>query len=96
MKKAETNHHLTMIRDFREDDYASLKQLWKVTGLALPERKDDAAVIKRCNDMGGRLLVLEKTATGEIIGSSWMTWFTCSLKCRYLTGSMVSRVPGSV
>lgn len=74
MKKAEKNHRLTRIRDYRESDYASLMQLWRVTGLALPERKDDAGVIKRCNGMGGRLLVLENTAAGEIIGSSWMTW----------------------
>jgi ribosomal protein S18 acetylase RimI-like enzyme len=74
MKKAEKNKLMTEIRDYREKDYASLMRLWGVTGLALPERKDDAGVIKRCNDMGGRLLVLENTAEGEIIGSSWMTW----------------------
>ncbi len=49
-------------------------ELWKDTGLAQPERKDDAASIKRCNDMGGRLLVMEEPGTGRIIGSSWMTW----------------------
>ncbi len=74
MKKAEQNSLSTLIRDYREGDYASLLNLWKVTGLAQPERKDDAGVIKRCNDMGGRLLVLENVTPGEIIGSSWMTW----------------------
>jgi ribosomal-protein-alanine N-acetyltransferase len=74
MKRAEQNSLPTVIRDYRERDYASLWQLWNETELAQPERKDDAGVIKRCNDMGGRLLVMEDMATGEIIGSSWMTW----------------------
>ena len=74
MKKVEQNSLSTLIRDYRESDYASLLKLWKKTELAQPERKDDAGVIKRCNDMGGCLLVLENAATGEIIGSSWMTW----------------------
>ena len=74
MKKVEINSHSTLIRDYRDSDYASLFQLWNVTELAQPERKDDASVIKLCNDMGGRLLVLENKNTGEIIGSSWMTW----------------------
>ena len=74
MKKVEQNSLSTLIRDYKESDYASLLKLWNETELAQPERKDDAGVIKRCNDMGGCLLVLENAATGEIIGSSWMTW----------------------
>ena len=74
MKKVEQNSLSTLIRDYRESDYASLLKLWNKTELAQPERKDDAGVIKRCNDMGGCLLVLENAATGELIGSSWMTW----------------------
>jgi ribosomal protein S18 acetylase RimI-like enzyme len=74
MKKAEQIGPPTVIRDYRESDYASLLQLWNETELAQPERRDDAVVIKRCNDMGGRLLVMEDVARGEIIGSSWMTW----------------------
>jgi ribosomal protein S18 acetylase RimI-like enzyme len=74
MKKAEQNSLSAVIRDYREGDYASLLELWHKTDLAHPERKDDAGVIKRCNAMGGRLLVMEDPASGEIIGSSWMTW----------------------
>ena len=74
MKKAEQNHLSTVIRDYRQSDYASLLQLWNETELAQPERKDDAESIKRCNALGGRLLVIEVVANGEIIGSSWMTW----------------------
>ena len=74
MKKVEQNSLSTLIRDYRESDYASLLKLWNETELAQPERKDDSGVIKRCNDMGGCLLVLENATSGEIIGSSWMTW----------------------
>ena len=74
MKKAEQNSGSIVTRDYREGDYASLLQLWNATELAQPERRDDAAVINRCNALGGRLLVMEDPSTGEIIGSSWMTW----------------------
>jgi ribosomal protein S18 acetylase RimI-like enzyme len=74
MKKAKQNHHSELIRDYRESDYGSLTGLWQDTGLALPERRDDAESINRCNKLGGRLLVMEDVATGKIIGSSWMTW----------------------
>jgi ribosomal protein S18 acetylase RimI-like enzyme len=62
------------VRDYRPGDFASLLDLWKQTELDLPERGDDADVIDRCNARGGKLLVLEDTDEGKIIGSSWMTW----------------------
>jgi ribosomal protein S18 acetylase RimI-like enzyme len=74
MKKAENNSPPMLIRDYRENDYASLLDMWHKTDLAQPERKDDAGVIRRCNEMGGRMLVMEDVDTGRIIGSSWMTW----------------------
>jgi ribosomal-protein-alanine N-acetyltransferase len=74
MIRAEQNSLSTFIRDYRESDFAALLELWKDTGLAQPERRDDAASIKQCNDLGGRLLVMEEPGTGRIIGSSWMTW----------------------
>ena len=64
----------TRIRDYRPEDFASLIKLWQETDLAQPERGDNAEIIKRCNDHGGKLLIMEETGTGKIIGSSWMTW----------------------
>lgn len=64
----------TRIRDYRPEDFTSLIELWKETDLAQPERGDNAEIIKQCNDHGGRLLIMEETGTGTIIGSSWMTW----------------------
>jgi ribosomal protein S18 acetylase RimI-like enzyme len=63
-----------LTRDYRPGDYASLLELWKRTDLFQPERGDDAEVIERCNEKGGRLLVMEDLENGKIIGSSWMTW----------------------
>ena len=62
------------VRDYRAEDYDSLLELWKKTDLHQPERRDDASVIERCNEKGGRLLVMEDEQKGRIVGSSWMTW----------------------
>lgn len=61
------------IRDYRPDDFDALKKLWDLTGMGQSERKDSAGVIERCNRMGGKLLVMVREETGEIMGSSWMT-----------------------
>ena len=71
MKAAATN---SLIRNFRPEDFPSLLELWQKTDLTPPERGDNQEVIKRCNDHGGQLLVIEDTGSGKIIGSSWMTW----------------------
>ena len=74
MKRVEQNWLSTVIRDYRDSDYDSLTELWRDTELAQPERRDDEASIRRCNKLGGRLLVMEDVTTGRSIGSSWMTW----------------------
>ena len=71
--KTAKNEIKTEIRDYRPEDYTSLLYLWKKTGLSPPERKDCPEDIERCNKQGGRLLVMENTGNGMIIGSSWMT-----------------------
>ena len=63
-----------VIRDYRQGDFEGLQALWEATDMGQSERDDDESVIERCNSMGGRLLVMEDSASGEIIGSSWMTW----------------------
>ncbi len=63
-----------LIRDYREDDFPALVGLWQATGLGSPERGDNAAVIEKCNALGGKLLVMEEPGTGRLVGSSWMTF----------------------
>jgi ribosomal protein S18 acetylase RimI-like enzyme len=65
---------MPLIRDYKNGDFISLQNLWKLTDMGQIERGDNEEVIERCNAMGGKLLVMEIQDTKEIIGSSWMTW----------------------
>lgn len=64
----------TRIRDYRPEDFELLLDLWQKTDLTQPERGDSRESIECCNNHGGRLLIMEDTGKGRIIGSSWMTW----------------------
>ena len=63
-----------LIRDYQPEDFPSLLELWQKTDLTKPERGDNEEIITKCNEQGGRLLIMEETDGGRIIGSSWMTW----------------------
>ncbi|GAB4322033.1 MAG: hypothetical protein Kow00127_14590 [Bacteroidales bacterium] len=62
-----------IIRDFTEQDYPELMQLWESTGLGNPARGDDLTVITRTLSMGGKMLVMINPDDGRLIGSSWIT-----------------------
>ncbi|HZY25442.1 MAG TPA: GNAT family N-acetyltransferase [Bacteroidales bacterium] len=62
-----------IIRDYIEDDYNQISELWSLTGLGNPERGDNAETIKRTLALGGKLLVIVSKTSGKIIGTSWMT-----------------------
>ena len=62
------------IRDYRTADYPGVEKLWKKTGIYTLERGDTAGIIERCNDLGGRFLVMEDPGSDNIIGTSWMTF----------------------
>lgn len=66
-------HENFQIRDYENSDFDSLIQLWKSTGIFNPERQDDEISIKRCNSIGGKLLVMTDLKNNLIMGSSWMT-----------------------
>ena len=63
-----------IIRDYRDEDYNEVIELWRLTDMGRPERGDDRGTIERCNDLGGRLLLLEDSLNKKIAGSSWMTF----------------------
>ncbi|MDK2978883.1 MAG: hypothetical protein PWP52_1597 [Bacteroidales bacterium] len=63
-----------VVRDYQNSDYQKLNELWEVTGLGGSHRGDDEKIIAHSLEIGGRLIVIENTETGEIIGSSWMTF----------------------
>lgn len=62
------------IRDYDKDDFEKLSILWQETELGNTKRGDNAQIIEHSIQIGGKLIVLENTVSGEIIGSSWMTF----------------------
>lgn len=63
-----------IIRDYCNDDFSSLNELWQETGLGGSQRGDNAEIIAHSIKLGGKLILLENTETKEIFGSSWMTF----------------------
>lgn len=62
------------IRDYKEDDFAGVMAIWASTGMGGYERGDDNDTILKSLDIGGRLLLLVDVNSGEIAGTSWMTF----------------------
>ncbi|MEI6748421.1 MAG: GNAT family N-acetyltransferase [Bacteroidota bacterium] len=62
-----------IIRDYLESDYPALINLWESTGLGGAHRGDDAGVIRKTIEAGGKLLILETESDATLAGSSWLT-----------------------
>jgi ribosomal protein S18 acetylase RimI-like enzyme len=63
-----------IFRDYTKHDFEKLNILWQETGLGGAQRGDNARIINDSLNIGGKLIVIENTKTGEIVGSSWMTF----------------------
>lgn len=63
-----------IMREYRKGDFAGIRHLWDLTDMGNPKRGDDAATIEETIRIGGSLLVLEECTTGNIAGTSWMTY----------------------
>jgi ribosomal protein S18 acetylase RimI-like enzyme len=61
------------IRDYKKSDYDAVMKLWSDTGMGSPARGDDNNAIERTLNLGGKLLIMEDTETGELTGTSWMS-----------------------
>jgi len=61
------------IRDYKPKDFEQVDRLWKDTGMGGDERCDDNKIIEQTLNLGGRLIILEDTFSGDIIGTSWLT-----------------------
>ena len=61
------------IRDYKTNDFQEVNNLWKVTGMGGAERGDNDDVIQKTIKVGGKLIILQKKITKEIIGTSWLT-----------------------
>lgn len=60
------------VRDYREEDFPALMQLWEATDMGGKKRGDDEDIIEDTLSYGGKLLILEDDDAG-LIGSSWIT-----------------------
>lgn len=63
-----------LIREYRNGDFAGIRRLWDLTDMGNPKRGDDVATIEESIRIGGTLLILEECATGQIAGTSWLTY----------------------
>ena len=63
-----------LFRDYRDEDFMQLTELWEELDMGGPERGDSAEIIQKTLELGGKLIILEDEATGMIVGSSWMTF----------------------
>lgn len=61
-------------RNYKPADYPQVVSLWKETGIYTPERGDTPEIILRCNDQGGKFLIMEEPSESRIVGTSWLTW----------------------
>jgi ribosomal protein S18 acetylase RimI-like enzyme len=60
-----------ILRDYEEEDYSGLMELWEATSLSNKARGDNASTIRTTLLSGGRLILLLDQE--RIIGSSWIT-----------------------
>jgi ribosomal protein S18 acetylase RimI-like enzyme len=61
------------IREFSTNDYPGMISLWESLGLGGAHRGDDADIIRRTIEMGGKLLLMFEKNTDLLIGTSWLT-----------------------
>jgi ribosomal protein S18 acetylase RimI-like enzyme len=67
-------HNDMKIRDYRETDYNEIMNFWNLTDMGNPERGDNSETINKTLELGGKLLVMESKSSGQICGTSWMTY----------------------
>jgi len=62
-----------IIREYSDSDYPEMIRLWESLDLGGAHRGDNELIIRRTIQMGGQLLVLIKTDSDIIVGTSWLT-----------------------
>ncbi len=63
-----------LFRPYRKGDFQGVIQLWDLTDMGSPERGDNEETIEGSIRIGGNLLIMERIKTGEICGTSWLTY----------------------
>jgi ribosomal protein S18 acetylase RimI-like enzyme len=62
------------VRDYQPADFPHVIKIWEATGLGSPERSDDHQTIEKTLGLGGKFLILEDSASKQIIGTAWLTF----------------------
>lgn len=63
-----------IFRDYVQEDFPKLLNLWLELDMSSKERGDSNQSIVQTIAHGGKLIILEEPETGTIAGSSWMTF----------------------
>jgi ribosomal protein S18 acetylase RimI-like enzyme len=61
-------------REYTTADYPEVISIWEATSLGGAERGDNYKTIDQSIALGGKLLLLYNTKSGETVGTSWMTF----------------------
>ena len=61
-----------IVREYLDEDYQAVQNVWKKTDMGGEHRGDDQHVIDETLDFGGKLFILEDDNHG-VIGTSWIT-----------------------
>lgn len=61
------------INDYQPSDFEQIANLWIATGLGNPQRGDNQQIVEQSIRLGGKLLVA-KTLSDEVVGTSWITF----------------------
>ena len=62
------------VRDYNSKDFRDVARIWEATSMGSPERGDKQETVEQSIRMGGRLLLLTAENSGQVIGTSWMTF----------------------
>ena len=63
-----------VVRDYQTEDYDQVQEVWNKSGVGGAHRGDNKEIIEDSLRLVGKLLVLEDTRKGRILGTSWMTF----------------------
>ncbi|WP_209319767.1 GNAT family N-acetyltransferase [Ancylomarina longa] len=72
------------LREYESHDFAAIVGLWELTGLGDANRGDNAIIIERSIQHGGKFYLLEDLSTNELIGTCWITTDTRRLYLHHL------------
>jgi ribosomal-protein-alanine N-acetyltransferase len=72
MKDVEKNEY--RVRNYRDGDFDQVAYLWDLTDMGNRSRADNHQTIEDSIRIGGTMLILEKIGSGNVCGTSWMTF----------------------